>query len=82
MGFHETVPDSPGGRIRTTRQAHGTSLRQLERKDPRTFEKGRWSRIERGLHGLSVDDLHAFAVALGLRDLAKALRPFAEGRRD
>jgi len=77
MGTHESTQESPGRRIRATRQAHGKSLRTLERLDGRRFERGRWSRIERGLHGLSVDDLYAFAAVLGLRDLAKTLRPFA-----
>jgi hypothetical protein len=81
MGLHGTTHDTPGGRIRATREAYGIGLRVLERKDPRRFEKGRWSRIERDLHGLSVEDLNAFAVALGMRDLAKALRPFVAGDR-
>jgi transcriptional regulator with XRE-family HTH domain len=74
MGLHGTTHD--GERIRSTRQAHNVSLGKLAKKDPQRFEKSRWSRIERGLHGLSVEDLYAFAVALGMRELARALRPF------
>src|SRR3954470_17840013 len=80
MDLHESAHGSPGGRIRATRQAHGQSLRGLEALDPKRFERGRWSRIERGLHGLSVEDLYAFARVVGLRDVAKAVRPFVKAK--
>jgi hypothetical protein len=78
MDPHGTTQRASGpALIRAVRQGHGRGLRWLETQDPKRFDRSRWSRIERGLHGLSVDDLHAFAVVMELRELAKALRPYA-----
>lgn len=57
------------------------SLRELEQREP-ALQRSRWSKVERGRLQVKVVDLHRFARALGMRDLARALLPFVdEGER-
>lgn len=78
MSTRETTYAGAGARLRAWREAHGISLRTLERLDPEHLQRWRTSRLERGLRPLRVDVLAAYAQALGRPDLVKALRPFTD----
>ncbi len=60
--------------LRAVREAQGLGLREVARRagiDPTQL-----SRVERGKASLSVPALQRLAAALGLRDLARLLRPY------
>jgi transcriptional regulator with XRE-family HTH domain len=45
------------------------------------IDPGQLSRIESGQGGLTIDSLYRLAIVLGLKELAKYLRPFASERK-
>jgi transcriptional regulator with XRE-family HTH domain len=64
--------------LRAARIANGYGLRHTAREAK--IDPGQLARIEKGQGGLTVSGLYRLAVVLGLRDLAKHLRPFAGAR--
>jgi len=65
--------------LRSVRQANGYGLRETARRAE--IDPGQLSRIESGKGGLTIDSLYRLAIVLGLKDLAKYLRPFTSERK-
>lgn len=60
--------------LRAVREAQGLGLRQAARQAG--IDPAHLSRVERGEKQLTVDALARLARVLGLRDLARLLRPY------
>lgn len=66
-------------RLREVRLAQQLSLRETARRA--NIDPALLSRFERGQSGLSIHSLHALALVLGLRDLARQLAPYTRRER-
>lgn len=64
--------------LRAARIANGYGLRETARLVE--IDPSQLVRIEKGQGNLTINSLYRLAVVLGLRDLAKHLRPFADNR--
>jgi transcriptional regulator with XRE-family HTH domain len=60
--------------LRAIRVAKGLSLGEVARRTG--IDCSELSKVERGLHGMSIDKLLAVARVLGLRELEEALWPY------
>lgn len=60
--------------LRAVRQAQGLGLREVAQKSG--IDPGHLSRVERGQASLSLESLARLARTLGLKDLARLLRPY------
>jgi transcriptional regulator with XRE-family HTH domain len=74
-----TKSERPNPPLRDVRLSQGRSLRDVA--DAAGVDYAHLSKVERGQHALSVDTLYRLARALGLRELAKLLAPYAAERR-
>ncbi len=65
--------------LRSVRLANGLGLRETARRAD--IDPGQLSRIESDKGGLTIDSLYRLAIVLGLKELAKYLRPFTSERK-